>query len=88
MNSIPPITKAGKFVHGVITPRSQLDPHHPSLIPFLKVVDALTATEGGHPTSQRLFLAIASIVITGSRKSLLEQRTLVSDYPTAELKTI
>jgi hypothetical protein len=24
----------------------------------------------------------------GCRKSLLEQRTLVSDYPTAELKTI
>jgi hypothetical protein len=57
---------------------------------MLKVVDALAVAEGGYHTSQWPFLAIASIVITGSRtrKSLLEQRTLVSNYATAELKTI
>jgi hypothetical protein len=54
----------------------------------LKVVDALAVAEGGHHTSQWPFLAIASIVIVGSQKSLLEKRTLVSNYPTAELKTI
>jgi hypothetical protein len=32
----------------------------------VKVVDALTATEGGHYTSQQPFLAIPFIVITGS----------------------
>jgi hypothetical protein len=55
---------------------------------MLKVVDALAAADGGHHTSHRPFLAMASIVIMGSQKSLLEQCTLVSDYPTAELKTI
>jgi hypothetical protein len=73
MNSIPPIVKASKFVHVANTRRSHLNPHHPSSMPFLNVMNALVATEGGHHTSQWLFLAIASIVITGSPKSLSKQ---------------
>jgi len=34
MNSIPPIIKAGEFVHVTNTCRSHLDPHHPSPVPF------------------------------------------------------
>ena len=39
---------------------------------LLKVVDVLEAAEGGHHTSQWPFLAIVSIVIMGSQKSLVK----------------
>jgi hypothetical protein len=53
-----------------------------------KVADALAAAEGGCHTSQQPFPAIASIVITGSRQSMLDKRTFFSNHPTADLKTI
>jgi len=88
MNSIPPIVKAGEFVHGANTPRSHLNPHSPPSIPFLNVMNVLVVAEVGHHTSQWPFPAITSIVITGSWKSLSQQCALDSNYPTTDIKTI
>jgi hypothetical protein len=53
-----------------------------------KVVDVFAVAEGGHHTSQQPFPAIASIVITSFRKKMSKRRTLVRQYPTADLKTV
>jgi hypothetical protein len=51
-------------------------------------MDELAATEGEHHTSQRPFPTIASIVITGSQKSMLDKRTFFRNHQATDLKTV
>jgi hypothetical protein len=46
MNSIPPIVKAGEFVHGANTPRSHLNPHSPPSIPFFECHECVGGGRG------------------------------------------
>ena len=64
MKSIPPIAKAGKFVHGANTPRSHLDPHHPSPIPSFEGCGCVGSSRGRTSHLPAAIFDYRSIVIT------------------------